>query len=89
MAMTREEKMAYRRGFFHGSRKAWPEHKPPCPPKPVVRELMEAAVFLRDKADAACATLGQDDDFVTEFGPGIDRLDKAMEKITEWLMKAD
>lgn len=84
-----ETSKAYSRGFYRGSRGAWPEHRPPAPPHEVLRPVIEAAQRLRDGADGICATLMDDDDFVKELGPLVDVFDEAMTKYGEWLREIE
>ena len=84
--MTRDETLAYGRGYNAGAARKWPAHKPPVPPEPVVAELMRALTALRDKYDAMLATMGPDPELEAEFGPAIDAADAATAKVTEWLL---
>ena len=84
--MTREEKLAYQRGYAAGAK--WPDHRPPYPPELLVRQLMVATRMLRDEADAQCATLSPDDEFVVAFDKPIERVDDALEAIGKWLKRA-
>jgi len=76
---------AYARGYYAGSRCAWPKHKPPVPPEPHLAELLRAANALRNVVDGLLATLGEDDELEKELGPKVDEYDAAMEAVTEWL----
>ena len=81
--MTRDEKLAYQRGYQRGIR--WPEHCPPCPPDPVIARLMTALKKLRDTIDSGCAMFDPEDEFVKTLDPAIGEADKAMAQVTEWL----
>jgi len=85
--VTDGERRAYQRGYARNHR--WPEHRPPTPPDPLVRDLMEAATFLRDTVDNFCALLEPEDEWVEKLGPGIDRLDEAMTRLGLWLVEKD
>lgn len=87
--MTDEEKRGYSRGYIAGSRSRWPEHRPPLPPDPLIRRLMEAARTIRDGHDSLLATLGPGDEFEQQLVPGIDALDAAMRDVTEWLRQRE
>lgn len=82
----RARKLAYSKGYAAGMRGNWPSHKPPHPPTEVIAGLMKAINDLRDCADAICATLDPQDDFVLALGPKIDEVDGAMSKVKLWLM---
>lgn len=75
----------YGRGYNAGVRNRWPEHKPPHPPTPAVAELMKAASKLRDDADWLCSVIEQDDEWYQRLSPGIEAVDAALVKISEWL----
>ena len=79
-----EFKRAYNKGYKAGAR--WPEHRPPYPPEPIVRQLMEALHELRDVADTQCATLDEDDEYVAAFEAPIQKSDDAMRAVSEWLL---
>ena len=83
--MTRAEKLSYARGYQRG--RNWPLHKPPEPPEEVVAELMRALRILRDECDAVCATFGEDDELVVRISPFIDRADRALSLVGEYLMR--
>lgn len=82
---TRDEKLAYAKGYSAGLNGRWPEHKPPAPPDPVIAEIIKATRSLRNAADAICSTLDEADDFVVSLGPKIDACDEAMIAVTAWL----
>ena len=86
--MTATYSRAYGKGYTAGSNRRWPEHKPPYPPQAEVRALMEAVHKLRDCADHLCATIDPEDDWYKELSPGIDEVDAALVKISEWLKRA-
>lgn len=83
--MTPIEQRAYGRGYYQGSKKGWPPHRPPTPPDELLARFFLAARALRDAVDAACATFGEDDEFVRTIDPKIEAFDKEMEVWTEWL----
>lgn len=85
--MNREIQRAYSRGYTAGAK--WPEHKPPFPPNPIIRLLMEALRELRDVADTQCAMLGEDDDYAKQFDEPIDRADAALVAVGEWLKEGN
>lgn len=86
--MTSDDyKRGYSRGYNTASR-SWPEHKPPCPPEPVVRQLMEALRLLRDTADAETAAFDEDDPIYRAFGVPIATADEALSAVTEWLRES-
>lgn len=78
----------YTRGYYAGSRKAWPSNRPPEPPNVIVCKLLVSAMKLRDEADSICASLSEDDDFVKRLGPAIDAVDQSMMEITKWLRES-
>lgn len=82
---TDDEKRAYGRGYSAGSNRAWPEHRPPYPPKKVVATFVKRATAVRDGLDSYLATLMEDDDLVVRLGPVIDEFDEACMRITDWL----
>jgi hypothetical protein len=85
MATDRSYGLGYAKGYYAGRRKAWPPHMPPEPPNEVIAELMAASQKLRDRVDAFLATVGPDDGMEEVLGPGIDAVDEAMRRVTEWL----
>lgn len=83
--MTDDYKRGYSRGYWAGSRGAWPDHLPPAPPDDLIAELMAAAHKLRDAVDGELATLDKDDPWQTALGDGVDAVDEAMTAISSWL----
>lgn len=83
MPMTEGERKAYQRGYCRAA--TWPDHRPPRPPDPTIRKLMDALRGLRDCADTLCATLEEDDDFVKQFDGPIQKADDALIEVGEWL----
>lgn len=83
--MTREEKLAYAKGYAAGSRGSWPAHKPPMPPTELVALMMTAARELRNSVDAQLCLFDKDDDIVLAIGPKVDVFDQAMIAVTDWL----
>lgn len=86
--MTYQERLAYGRGYNTGAAGRWPAHKPPHPPEPITRALIEALQELRDAYDGLCATLDESDEIVALLDPSISQADEAMEKVTIWLREA-
>ena len=86
---SREEQLAYQRGYSAGCKGVWPEHKPPLPPDSLIRKIIEAMQKLRDCADSVCATLSEDDEFCVQFDPGIQAVDEAMIEVGKWLKAKD
>jgi hypothetical protein len=80
-----DERRAYQRGYYAGSYRRWPDHKPPAPPDPVVAELLAAMAALRDEVDRALAVLDPDDPWERDLGPKVDACDEAAKKVTTWL----
>jgi hypothetical protein len=83
--MNDDERRAYARGYNAAKSNRWPEHKPPAPPEPIIRKLLDALCGLRDAADAICATLDGNDEFVVRLGPWVDSADEATTSVTWWL----
>ena len=76
----------YANGYQTAVQKKWNPNKPPHPPEPLVRALSEAARMLRDRADDFIAATDEGDDTTERaLGPGIDAVDAANKRITEWL----
>ena len=86
--MTREEKLAYQRGYEAGRSGRWPAHKLPAPPEPVVRRLIEAVAAIRMTADDLQAVFGPDDEVVLTFDKLIDEADAAVTAVEAWLLDA-
>ena len=84
--MTREEKLAYGRGYNTGAAGRWPEHRPPAPPDPLVAELMRAATSLRNAVDGELATLDEEEPWQKTLGDPLDAVDAAMTAIGQWLV---
>lgn len=83
MTMSREEKLAYSRGYNAGIR--WPAHRPPMPPEPQSRLALETLRKLRDAVDAELATFDQEDELVKSLSPLLDEADGVFEQLTVWL----
>lgn len=83
--MNGNESRAYSRGYSAGRRGAWPDHRPPVPPSPIIAKVLEAAKSLRDAVDGELATLEQDDRWQTIFGNPVDEFDQAMIEFGEWV----
>lgn len=82
---TTPEQRAYARGYNAGAKKAWPEHKPPLPPDPLIAEMMKAAIALRDAVDGEMATFDEGDEMAERLYAKVDALDEAMRRLTLWL----
>jgi hypothetical protein len=82
---TDDEKRAYAKGYNAAQRHAWPEHRPPVPPEPVLAALVKALSGLRDVADDLCATLDEEDPVAARLAPLVDVADEAMAGLTAWL----
>jgi hypothetical protein len=85
MSAASETQKAYSRGYWRGSRGAWPDHRPPAPPNEIIAAIVCAAQNLRDAADGVCAVLMEEDEFATQLAPRIDDFDTAMTRYGEWL----
>jgi hypothetical protein len=85
MSMTREETLAYSRGYSAGMSNRWPAHRPPVPPEPITGELVASLQELRDKIDSALATFSVDDDLNISLSPAIDRATHALLSVKKWL----
>lgn len=81
---TREEKLAYAKGY--NARAKWPLHKPPMPPEPMVAKLMTALTNLRNAVDGELAKFGEDDPIGEILGPRIDEADEALSDVGTWLL---
>lgn len=88
MAMSREERCAYSKGYNAGSRH-WPLHRPPEPPNVIVAELMRAAMKLRDAVDDQLAQLDPEDDWQHTLGDPMDEVTAALERVSIWLRARD
>ena len=77
----------YQRGYYAGSHRMWPLHKPPIPPNENIKLLMETLKGLRDEVDAFLATLCEDDPLQKLLGPSIDKADEAFEKLSKWILQ--
>jgi hypothetical protein len=86
---TREEKLAYQRGYNRGVNcgkdNKWPDHIPPTPPDPVVGKMVEALKQLRMQYDWLCATFGPDDEIVTHLDPYISIADDALADLSQFV----
>lgn len=87
--MTTDYQRGYRKGYNTGSARRWPEHKPPHPPTAEVAELMRTAKKLRDDADWLCSVIEQDDEWYRRLSPGIEAVDAALVKVSQWLKGGD
>lgn len=87
--MTREEILAYSKGYYRGSQGRWHIHRPPMPPATLARRLMETSLALRDAVDAQLAVFDPEDEIVLLLGPLVDDVDDAMTEIGEWLRVPD
>ena len=87
--MTREEKLAYSKGYNRGRIGVWPDHRPPRPPDEIVGPLVLALQNMRSALDGELATLDPDDPdnrWEQVFGPLIEDADKSMERLSEFLL---
>lgn len=87
--MTRDEKLAYGRGYNAGVAGKWPLHKPPLPPGEMISALMGATRELRDAVDGELATLCDDDRWQSVLGDPMDRVDQAMTAIGKWIQEPE
>lgn len=85
MGMSRDEKLAYQRGYQAGHRNRWPRHLPPYPPIAVIENLMSALKKARNVLDGELATIAPDDEWEAKFGPAIDHADAALSAVTDWI----
>lgn len=87
--MASDYARGYSKGYNTGSHGRWHDHKPPKPPDEIVAKLLSTLRELRDVCDNWCATLSEDDDFVLEIGPKIDRADEVLCELSGWLLNAE
>jgi hypothetical protein len=85
--MTRQEKLAYSRGYQRGMHRAWGDHLPPLPPVEELQKLLAAAQKIRDQADYFCASIDPEDEWVATLGQMIDGFDEAMQEFKDWMEK--
>lgn len=84
--MTNDDyRRGYSKGYFSGSRTAWPLYHPPRPPDPIIAELVTALINLRDTADLICAMFDEDDDVFNKFDEPINQATEALSKLGEWV----
>ena len=83
--MNPDYKRGYSKGYFAGSKGAWPDHRPPEPPHALFAGIMRAAQDLRDAIDAEISTFGEDDEVTRRIGPYIDAFDGQQEFLSGWL----
>lgn len=86
--MTSNYKKGYARGYYTGSLKAWPDHRPPLPPEERIAHLIVAATALRDAYDIICATFDEGDEIVDQLAPKVDAFDAAMSALGKWVRAA-
>lgn len=79
--MTPGEKRAYSKGHNAGRAGRWPEGVPPVPDE-IVLNLVRAAKQARDILDSELAFMDEDSEYEAKWGPAIDAVDDAIEKIT-------
>lgn len=85
--MTRDEKLAYGRGYSAGAKgRHWPEHRPPMPPDEHVRKLLEALIELRNGAAGEIATFSGGDAIVVALAPLIDNASEAIDELSDWIV---
>ena len=87
MPRTREEQLAYARGYAAGAK--WPEHRPPHPPEPLIKELCEKAERLRNCVDSILSVLDPEDDWHDKYGPAVDGFDDLMMRVGQWLKRKE
>lgn len=83
--MTRDEKLAYGRGYNAGRKGGWPEHRPPMPPDELCRKVIAALRALRDGIDSELAKFSEDDEIVQKLGALVDDADTVFVEIGNWL----
>lgn len=83
--MTREEKLAYSRGYNAGSRGAWPAHLPPKPPDALFSRLQWALVDLVGVLDGELGKFDPDDPFVERLYQQIDNARAVLESLTNYV----
>lgn len=83
--MTTEVHKAYNRGYFAGSKGAFPKGKPPIPPNDVIAELVTSLERLCNAVDNNLATLDDEDDWSRELGLPLDEGYAALERYREWV----
>lgn len=86
--MTREQSLAYQRGYNAGRSRKWPEHLPPAPPDNIVKEILDAARRLCNAADAFQATWDEDDEGMKPLRDAIEEFNEKNGLISQWIKKA-
>ena len=84
MAKT-DYQRGYGKGYYAGSRGAWPDHIPPAPPDEITAELIGVLRDLRDGVDSEIATFGEDDEVTLRLGALVDRVDDVLAKLSGWI----
>lgn len=79
--MTVGEKRAYARGYNTGRAGRWPLGVPPVPNE-LILNVIKAAKNARDILDSELAFMDGDSEYEAKWGPAIDAVDGALEKIT-------
>ncbi len=85
--MSREEDLAYQKGYAAGRRNQWPAHMPPKPPDEITQIILLQGRHLRDTADTLQAGFDEDDEGLDPLRLAIEGYDNAVAVITEWLSK--
>lgn len=87
---TSPTQKAYMRGYYRGSKGAWPDHRPPLPPDTTIAAIIRCARALRDAVDGQLAmSCGEDDERESLFGPKIDAFDEAMKECGRWVREGE
>lgn len=89
MGYSDDYKRGYSKGYFAGSRRAWPEFKPPNPPQEDVLALFIAAKDLADAAHDVLNVIIPDEPIFMELKNQVDSIDDAFCKISRWLKEND
>jgi hypothetical protein len=88
--MTREERIAYQRGYYAGHNNTWPASRPPLPPDaPAVRDLIIATNALRDAVGDELAKFAPDDEVAARLTEPLARVAEALTRITEHVTKKE
>jgi hypothetical protein len=83
--VSEEYKKWYGRGYSAGLRNEWSDYKPPTPPEPVIAELMNALIELRDAVSGEIGKFGEDDEIYQLLDPLVGRADYALSEVKHWL----
>lgn len=80
-----EHRRGYGMGYYAGSRRGWPAHRPPEPPAEMIRKLFQAASELRDCATGVCQVIECDTEPFIDLQNKVAAVDDAFEEIGKWL----